>query len=265
MNHFLAVNGAQLEVSLCSPEVNQGQEIAVLLLHEGLGCVASWKDFPQQLAQALQLDVITYSRIGYGNSSPVDVPRPLTYMHIEGEQWLPEVVAQLPYKQFILVGHSDGGSIALIYAGSALRPSLLGVVTLAAHVYNEPLCVTSIAKAREAYTQGKLREGLAQYHGENVDGAFWGWNKVWLDPDFMNWNIEEYLPGISVPVLAVQGDDDEYGSANQVQTIVSLAGARTEALMIPECRHLIHRDAPATLLNVMQQFVSSLLGLSGDY
>ncbi|MCP4880783.1 MAG: alpha/beta hydrolase [Gammaproteobacteria bacterium] len=260
MNSFLQVNGAQLEVSVCSPKVNQDQEIAVLLLHEGLGCVASWKDFPQQLAYALQLDVITYSRIGYGNSSPVDVPRPLTYMHIEAQQWLPGVVAQLPYNQFILIGHSDGGSIALIYAGSASQKNLLGVVTLAAHVHNEALCVTSIEKARQAYMHGDLRAGLAQYHGANVDGAFWGWNQAWLDPDFMRWNIEEYLPCIRVPVLVIQGDDDEYGSAKQAQTIAACAGSHTEVLMIPDCRHLIHRDAPATLLNALQQFINSLLG-----
>lgn len=258
MAQFLEVNGAQLEVKTFAAPASADPETAVVLLHEGLGCIALWKDFPQQLADALSLAVVAYSRIGYGSSSPVELPRPLDYMQIEGEQWLPRVLDQLPYQRFILIGHSDGGSIALVHAGSDPGDRLLGVVTLAAHVHNEPICVASIEKARDAYQQGTLRDALERYHGANVDCAFWGWNRAWLDPEFLQFNIEHYLPQIRVPMLVVQGEQDEYGSPGQVDTIVAKAGGPAEALMIPECRHSVHRDAPELLIAAITQFINSI-------
>ena len=258
MSEFLGIKGAQLEVATWKAESSVAPDTAVVLLHEGLGCIALWKDFPQRLSETLGLDVVAYSRIGYGNSSPVEVPRPLDYMQIEGEQWVPEVLDALPYSKFLLIGHSDGGSITLVHAGSNPGDRLLGAITLAAHVHNEPLCVASIEKAKEAYESGNLRDGLARYHGDNVDCAFWGWNKAWLDPEFMQFNIEEYLPAIKVPVLAIQGEQDEYGSPHQVDTIVAKAGGRAEALMIPNCRHSIHKDAADTLIDAVSNFINSL-------
>lgn len=259
MNQFLPVKGALLEVETFSAGSSRASNTAFVLLHEGLGCIALWKDFPQWLADITGLDVVAYSRIGYGGSSSVQTPRPLYYMQIEGEVWLPEVLDLLPYERFILVGHSDGGSIALVHSGSNPGERLLGTVTLAAHVHNEPLCVASIKKAKEAYENGTLREGLVRYHGDNVDCAFWGWNQAWLHPDFVEFNIEEYLPRIKVPLLVIQGELDEYGSQAQVDTIISLAGGSAEALMIPDCRHSIHRDAPQTLLNAINNFSKQLV------
>lgn len=258
MSQFLTVKGAVLEVETFSAEVPKAVDTAIVLLHEGLGCIALWKDFPQRLADYTGLTVVAYSRIGYGGSSAVETPRPLNYMQIEGEEWVPEVLDLLPYTQFILVGHSDGGSIALVHAGSNPGARLLGAVTLAAHVHNEPLCVASIEKAKEAYEAGGLRDGLARYHGDNVDCAFWGWNQAWLHPDFLDFNIEAYLPRIQVPLLAIQGQQDEYGSPKQVDTIVALAGGPAEGLTIPNCRHSIHRDAPQVLLDSISQFIHRL-------
>lgn len=258
MSQFLTVKGALLEVETFPAEAQSNQNTAIVLLHEGLGCIALWKDFPQRLADRTGLDVVAYSRIGYGGSSPVETPRPLNYMQIEGEEWVPEVLDLLPYQKFILVGHSDGGSIALVHAGSNPGARLLGAVTLAAHVHNEPLCVASIEKAKEAYEAGGLRDGLQRYHGDNVDCAFWGWNQAWLHPDFLDFNIEAYLPCIQVPVLAIQGEQDEYGSPKQVDTILALAGGPTDGLMIPNCRHSIHRDAPEALLSAINDFINSI-------
>lgn len=168
---------------------------------------------------------------------------------------------QLEYVQFILVGHSDGGSIALIFAGTSTDDHLIGVVTLAAHVFNEPVCVASIEKASDAYEGCGLRQGLARYHGDNVDCAFWEWNKAWLDPDFLDFNIESYLESIRVPLLVVQVDLDEYGTLDQVDAIVSQAGSRSESLVIPNCRQSINRDAPDQLIAAIKEFKHSLKGV----
>ncbi|NRP52948.1 MULTISPECIES: alpha/beta fold hydrolase [unclassified Marinobacterium] len=258
MVNFIEVDGRQHEAVITTPAGGARNSVAFILLHEGLGCVELWKDFPQKLADQTGSEVVAYSRGGYGKSSPVEVPRPLDYMADEATVWLPKIMKQLDYDHYILVGHSDGGSIALIYAGTSTDDRLIGAVTLAAHVFNEPVCVASIEKAKEAYESGELRQGLARYHGDNVDCAFWGWNRAWLDPDFLDFNIESYLKSIRVPLLVVQGDLDEYGTLDQVEAIVSQAGSRSEQLVIPNCRHSIHRDAPEQLIAAIKEFQNSL-------
>ncbi|TCK06983.1 alpha/beta fold hydrolase [Marinobacterium mangrovicola] len=253
---FIDIDGRRHETRVFTPEAYLFPDSAFVLLHEGLGCVALWKNFPQALADATGMDVVAYSRAGYGDSSPVKVPRPLSYMHEEAEVWLPKILASLDYKKLMLVGHSDGGSIALIHAGSCADPRISGVITLAAHVFNEPVCVASIEQAKEVYEQGGLRDSLARYHGDNVDVAFWGWNQAWLHPDFMAWNIEEYLPGIRVPLMAVQGENDEYGTTDQINAICRQAGGACEPVLLPNCRHAIHRDAPAELIGAISGFIS---------
>ncbi len=176
---------------------------ALVFLHEGLGSVAQWRDTPAAISRATGLPALVYSREGYGRSSPVAVPRPLTYMH--------EEAARIPHvDEPILVGHSDGASIAIIAAGAGhVRPRAL--VLIAPHVFVEDISVASIAAARDAYTTGDLRARLAKYH-DDVDGAFWGWNRAWLDPEFRRWNLEAYLPKITAPTLVVQGTADQYGT-----------------------------------------------------
>jgi pimeloyl-ACP methyl ester carboxylesterase len=232
----------------------------LVFLHEGLGCVALWKDFPDQVAQATGLPALLYSRIGYGGSSPCVLPRPITYMHDEGEAGLPDLLAALGIQSHILIGHSDGASIALIYAGAEKnipeRDGLLGVAVMAPHVFCEEVSVRSIRAADKAYAEGDLKARLAKYHGDNVDCAFRGWCDSWLNPDFHHWNIEAYVDRITVPVLVIQGEDDEYGTIAQVGSIRQRAGADT--LLIPACGHSPQRDQPAATLKALAGFIHSL-------
>jgi pimeloyl-ACP methyl ester carboxylesterase len=177
-------------------------------------------------------------------------------MHDEGEIALPQLLDRLAIDRPILIGHSDGGSIALIHAGSA-SSSVLGVVTLAAHVLVEDISVASIADAKSAYETTDLRARLARYHAD-VDSAFWGWNRIWLDPAFRDWNIEEYLPRIRCPVLAMQGVDDEYGTMEQMRRIGT--GARdAELVALDRCGHSPHRDRPESVLESIAGFVRRLV------
>jgi pimeloyl-ACP methyl ester carboxylesterase len=228
----------------------------LVFLHEGLGCVALWKDFPDQLAQATGLPALVYSRIGYGGSSPCALPRPITYMHDEGEAGLPDLLTALGIQSHILIGHSDGASIALLYAGAQPRAGLQGVAVMAPHVFCEDVSVRSIRAADKAYAEGDLKARLAKYHGDNVDCAFRGWCDSWLNPEFHHWNIEAYVDRITVPVLAIQGEDDEYGTAAQVDSIRRRAGA--EALLISACGHSPQRDQPAATLTALAGFIRRL-------
>ena len=173
----------------------------LILLHEGLGSVSMWRDFPSELSGATGCPVFAYSRFGYGKSSTVPLPRPLDYMEQEGEQTLPRVIEAAGIDNFILFGHSDGASIAAVYAGYHEDPRCKGAILMAPHFFTEPGGLASIAHAKKAYEATDLRERLARYH-DNVDVAFYGWNSAWLDPDFEDWNIERYLPGISVPLVS---------------------------------------------------------------
>lgn len=229
----------------------------LVLLHEGLGSVAMWRDFPARVAAATECEVVVYSRYGYGLSEPLSGPRPTSYMHDEALHALPALLDALAVRRPILVGHSDGGSIALVHAGGAGRP-VAGLVLLAPHVIVEDLSVESIAAARRAYDEGDLRAKLARYHAD-VDSAFRGWNDVWLHPDFRRWNIEEYLPRIACPVLAIQGTADEYGTMEQLARITrAVPGA--EVLALPGCGHSPHRDRPEAVIDAIARFVARVAG-----
>src|SRR5262249_10587796 len=156
----------------------------LVFLHEGLGCVALWRDFPARVAETAGCGALVYSRAGYGQSDPIALPRPLRYMHDEALITLPQVLDALDVRQAILVGHSDGGSMALIYAGSGRAERVRGLILEAPHVFTEELTLNSIAAAAESYRSGGLKSALERYHGKNVDGAFWSWNRAWLDPAF---------------------------------------------------------------------------------
>jgi len=256
---FVELSGGRIEYRWFGPPVVDAGRPVLVLLHEGLGCVELWRDFPDRLAAATGCRVLAYSRFGYGASAPCALPRPVRYMHDEAIDVLPELLQALAVRQHILVGHSDGGSIALIHAGSAERPGLVAMVTMAAHIFNEPINTVAITKAREAYDGGKLREALARYHGSNTDCAFRGWSEAWLSDGFRKWNLEEYLPGISVPSLIIQGEDDEYGTVAQVDGI--MAGLRSEksSLMIPNCGHSPHRDRPAETVAAISDFAARFM------
>jgi pimeloyl-ACP methyl ester carboxylesterase len=225
----------------------------LVLLYEGLGSVALWRDWPERLAGETGFGVLAYSRWGYGKSDPVTLPRPLDYMQREARESVPQVLSQAGITRCVLVGHSDGASIAL----AARHESIAGLVVMAPHVFCEELSVRSITRAKEAYERGELRERLKKYHAD-VDGAFWGWNRAWLDPEFMKWNNESHLDGIGVPVLAIQGLDDEYGTLEQLDAIAARV-PRFERLVLEHCAHSPHRDQPDATTHAVVRFARSIL------
>jgi pimeloyl-ACP methyl ester carboxylesterase len=250
---FAEIAGRRIEYERIA--IARDKRPTLVLMHEGLGSVAMWRDFPRRLARATGCNAVVYSRYGYGHSDPLREERVVRYMHDEALIALPELLDELGIERPILVGHSDGGSIALIHAGGGKR-AVLGVVTLAAHVLVEDISVASIAAARTAYETTDLRAKLARYHAD-VDSAFRGWNRIWLHPDFRAWNIEEYLPRIACPVLAIQGEDDEYGTMEQMRRI----GAQVpdvELLELGDCRHSPHKDQPQAVLDAIARFVGPL-------
>lgn len=253
---FYSVAGRSLEYQW----LGSGPDAALtlVLLHEGLGCVGLWKDFPTRLAQASGCGVLVYSRLGYGASDPAELPRPLSYMHDEALQTLPEVLDRARIRRAVLVGHSDGASIALIHAGGLVDPRILGLVLMAPHVFVEPLTLATIFNSKALFDEGTLREQLRRYHGDNVDGAFWGWNRAWLDPGFLQWNIEFYLAQISLPVLLLQGLDDEYGTDRQLQALESQLAGPVQTHRLAHCGHSPFRDqahlSAQAIINFIQQF-----------
>ena len=228
----------------------------IVLLHEGLGSISMWRDFPRRVAEATGHEVLVYSRQGYGRSSPLVGPRSVRFMHEEALVVLPEVLDALDVRRPILLGHSDGGSIAIIHAGGSGR-AVAGLVLLAPHVMVEDISVASIAQARVAYAETDFRARLGRHH-EDVDGAFRGWNEVWLRPDFRDWSIEEYLPRIKCPVLAIQGEEDEYGTMEQVDRI-GRAIPHARVLKIARCGHSPHRDSAEDVLEAIRGFLGGVL------
>lgn len=253
---FIEVGGHRLEAARIG-EARAGG-LGLILLHEGLGSVSQWRDFPRALAAATALPVFAYSRAGYGRSSTVPLPRMFTYMHDEARDVLPAVIAATGFSRTVLVGHSDGASIAAIYAGSLAGPDLAGLVLMAPHFFVEDVTVASIAEARQAYETGGLRERLKRHHGDNVDVAFYGWNGPWLDPASRNWDITEYLPRIRVPALLVQGEVDQYGTLAQIDCAERLIAGPVERLVLTDCGHSPPRDQPEKTIAAIVRFVRGL-------
>lgn len=228
----------------------------IVLLHEGLGSVAMWRDFPSKLAAATGCAVTVYSRYGYGRSSPISGPHGVDYMHREALDALPELRAALGLAEPVIMGHSDGASIALIHAGAGRWP-VKAVIVEAPHVFVEDISVKSIAAAKIAYATTDLRERLTRYH-DDVDGAFRGWNDIWLAAEFRRWNIEDYLAGITCPVLAIQGADDEYGTLAQIAALERQVSGPVETVVLPGCGHSPHRTHEAATLAAIARFTDRL-------
>ena len=254
---FLTIQTRRIEYVRLQAKKPKAQTPTIIMLHEGLGSIAMWRDFPQQVADVTGCEVLVYSRYGYGNSDPIDKSHTVDFMHKEALESLPELMDQLNIKKPILFGHSDGGSIALIHAGGAGR-DLAGVITMAPHVLVESVSLTSIAAAKEAYLNGDLREKLGRYHA-NVDSAFRGWNDIWLHPEFLLWNIENYLPPIGCPVLAIQGVDDAYGTMEQID-LIGRRVKHVELLKLPHCGHSPHKDQTSAVLKAVASFVANVTG-----
>jgi pimeloyl-ACP methyl ester carboxylesterase len=227
----------------------------IVMLHEGLGSVSLWRDLPQRLAERTLCRVVAYSRYGYGRSDVLRERREPGYMHHEGEVVLPALLEALGVERPVLFGHSDGASIALICAGA--YPELVRALVLEApHVFVEEISVRSIAEAKTAYATTALPEKLSRHHAD-ADATFAGWNDIWLDPRFREWNIEPYADRVRCPVLMIQGDADEYGTTAQLDALAARV-ARTETLLVPGAGHSPHRDAPDVVLERVASFVDAL-------
>lgn len=261
MSSFVEVDWAGRPVRIEHAWIGRERREApvVVFLHEGLGSLAMWKDFPQRLCDAVGCRGLVYSRPGYGRSTPRarDEAWGLDFMHRQAQQVLPALLAALDVDTTRdtpwLFGHSDGGSIALLHA-AAFPDRVAGAIVLAPHILVEDLSVTSIAQAREAYRTTDLKARLAKYH-DDPDSAFWGWNDIWLHPPFRQWSIEDEIAAITCPLLAVQGQDDEYGTLEQIRGIARRV-PQTELLELPACGHSPHRDQPERLITAATRFIT---------
>jgi pimeloyl-ACP methyl ester carboxylesterase len=229
----------------------------VVFLHEGLGSLALWKDFPREIAASARCNALVYSRLGYGLSTPLRIAREPAYMHDEALDVLPRLLDLLEIYNPILLGHSDGASIALIHAGSAAR-AVRGLIVMAPHIMVEDLSITSIAAVRHNFLTSDLPQKLQRYH-EDLDGAFWGWNNIWLDPRFRNWNIAEHVRRITCPILAIQGFEDEFGTMEQIDRLAKLAPV-TESLKLRHCGHSPYREQAQAVLEASAQFIKRVGG-----
>lgn len=230
----------------------------LVFLHEGLGSIRQWRDFPQVLAGATGCRALVYDRYGYGQSDVLAEPRRnVRFMHDEGLVALPELLKQLNLQNPILVGHSDGASIALIHAGAG--HAVRGIVAMAPHVFIEPLCLGSIDKAKESFENTDFSERLGRYH-RDARRTFHGWADVWLDPEFKGWDIrQDYLPGVRCPVLAIQGHDDEYGTMAQLDEIARRVSGPCELVKLEDCGHAPFRDQAQIVVSLASNFVKKLL------
>jgi pimeloyl-ACP methyl ester carboxylesterase len=252
----VTIDGGQLETAWWGPDPSEAPTL--VMLHEGLGCIDLWRDVPQRLAAATGWGVFAYSRFGYGQSDPRPLPWPLDYMQQEAQLVLPAVLRAAKIQRMALIGHSDGGSIAAVFAGGDTEPvAPWGVAMLAAHFIVEQLNIDSIARIKADYDAGSLRPRLARYH-RNVDIAFRGWNDSWLAPGFRGFDITCFLSGIRCPILALQGSDDPYGSDEQLHVLAAHARAPLQTHIIPDARHAPHLEAEAPTLAVITDFVANL-------
>jgi pimeloyl-ACP methyl ester carboxylesterase len=253
---FLEVGPQRLEYRMVGPRPDAAPTL--VMLHEGLGSASLWGDFPAQLSAATGAGVFAYSRAGYGNSSTAALPRPLSYMHDEALSVLPRLLEAIGFRRGLLLGHSDGASIATIYAGSVQDHRIRGLALIAPHFFVEDVSIAAIAQAREAYAKTDLRQKLSRWHAD-VDAAFRGWNDAWLDPEFRKWDVTEMLAYVRVPILIVQGEGDQYGTQSQITVAQEECYCPVEVALLADARHAPHKEAPAATLAVIADFVNRLL------
>jgi pimeloyl-ACP methyl ester carboxylesterase len=246
------VDGKRLEVVRWDGDPGRP---AIVMLHEGLGSVSLWRDFPLRLCERTGCTVVAYSRYGYGRSDVLREKREPDYMHHEGEMVLPALLAALGIERPVLFGHSDGASIALVCAGA--HPELVRALVLEApHVFVEEVSVASIAGAKTAYATTDLPAKLARHHAD-ADATFYGWNDIWLDPRFRAWNIERYAERVRCPVLLIQGDADDYGTTAQLDSIAARV-ASSETLFVTGAGHSPHRETPEIVLDRIASFIERI-------
>lgn len=251
----LTAGGKRLEWRHWGPASDTAPTI--VLLHEGLGSLGLWRDFPGRLAAATGWGVSAYSRAGHGWSDPADLPRPLDYMTHEAMAVLPAVLDATGFRRGILMGHSDGATIAAIHAGSTGDFRVRGLVLMAPHFFTEPMGLAAIARARDAFATGDLAARMAPHH-RDAGHTFRGWNDVWLSPGFRDWDVGDVIDYLRVPVLAVQGRQDEYGTLAQIDTLEARSYAPVDRLILDDCRHAPHRDQPEAVLAAVADFTARL-------
>lgn len=251
---LVSINGQQLYVEL---NYNYPDKPTIVFLHDSLGCVQLWRDFPQKLAEATQCNVLVYDRLGYGNSEPMPTyERPTHYMELEADV-LNELLTKFNIDDVILFGHSDGGTIALLTA-SKYPEKVTAVIAEAAHIFVEDVTLKGIYEAMEAYKNTNLPERLQKYHGAKTDTIFRAWTETWTRSDYRDWNIERFLPQITCPLLFIQGDTDEYGTLAQVEQTISQVSGKAEKHIIPNVGHTPHKEATEPALNKSIEFIRGL-------
>jgi pimeloyl-ACP methyl ester carboxylesterase len=251
-----ALDGRRIEAAWWGPGPEEAPTL--VLLHEGLGCVALWRDFPGKLQQATGFGVVAYSRFGYGASDSTPLPRPLDYLHREAREVLPRALDALGIRRCVLVGHSDGASIALIHAGSSQDWRIRGIALIAPHVMVEEIGVAEIRRARERWETGDLRARMAKYH-RDPDAAFLGWNGAWLDPAFPEaLQLQPEIAHLRVPVLVVQGEADPYGTLEHLRIIEREAYCPVDSLVLPGIAHAPHLEAPGPTIEAVTDFAGRI-------
>jgi pimeloyl-ACP methyl ester carboxylesterase len=253
---FLTIGDQRLEYRMIGPRPDEAPTL--IMLHEGLGCVGMWGDFPDKLQKATGLGVFVYSREGYGQSSPAKLPRPLNFMHTEAQDTLPKILDVIGFQHGLLVGHSDGASIAAIYGGSHQDHRVSGIVLIAPHFIVEDVTSAAIAEMRKAYDTTELRARLARYHAD-VDATVHGWSDVWLKGDFRKWDLTEFLAYIRVPVLIVQGEGDQYGTVRQIEIAREECYCPVEVALLPNAKHVPQREAPEATMKAVTEFIARVL------
>lgn len=257
----ILVDGVTLEASCFGPP--PGQAPTVVLLHEGLGCIDLWRDFPKKLSEHADYGVFVYSRQGYGQSDLVKLPRPLNYMQVEAVDVLPRVLDAIGFVHGVLMGHSDGASIAALYAGSVEDVRVRGLVLMAPHFFTETDQLLAIEQAKDAYDKNGLREKLSRYH-RDVDNTFRGWNDAWLDPGFKDWNISDSIDYWRVPVLVIQGLHDQYGTMAQIHEIENRIYSPVDTVLLEDCRHSPHADQPEATLAAIKEYLHRLTRIENE-
>jgi pimeloyl-ACP methyl ester carboxylesterase len=258
---FLDLAPLRLEYRMIGPRPDAAPTI--VMLHEGLGCVGLWGSFPDRIAAATSAGVFVYSRAGYGQSSPGPLPRSTRFMHEEACAVLPRVLDAIGFQRGLLLGHSDGASIAAIYAGSVQDHRVRGLILIAPHFFAEDMGIAEIRRTRDAFLAGEFRDKLKRWHAD-VDAAFRSWSEPWLDPDFRNWDITDALGYIRVPMLIVQGEDDQYGTLKQIEAAQRECYCPVETLVLPGVRHVPQREAPELTLDAIASFINRLLRDHGE-
>ncbi len=251
----LVVNGVTLEYTCLGPSPDKAPTI--VMLHEGLGCAALWRDFPARVAARTGMGVLVYSRQGYGQSDPAELPRPPDFMTREAVEVLPHVLDQAGITRCILFGHSDGATIAAIHAGSVEDFRVRGLILMAPHFFTEEMGLKEITKARAAFETTDMKERMAKYH-KDPENAFRGWNDTWLDPAFKAWNVGEVIDYFRIPVLAIQGRADQYGTLAQIEEIETRSYAPVDTVILDDCKHAPHLEQPDRTLDAVAEFAARL-------